>query len=64
MEERGIWSEDQHDTLQVFAKEFSRRFKKDPNILPHQAVLLFGEITAINIDDLPENDRRRNPTSS
>lgn len=48
MDKYGIWSEDQHDVLQVFTKEFNRRFEKDPDAVPHQDIPLLRDISTDN----------------
>lgn len=44
MDKHRIWSEDQHDILLLFVNEFSRRFIKDLNALPQQAIPLSRDI--------------------
>lgn len=45
MDECGIWSKDHFDVLQVFTKEFTRKFKKDSQLMVHQTIPLSRDIT-------------------
>lgn len=40
-----IWCVDKQDILKVFTNEFRRRFKRDPDTIPHQAIPLSRDIS-------------------
>lgn len=47
MDEHGTQSKDQHDILQVNTNEFSKKFKMDPNVTPHYAILILIDISIL-----------------
>lgn len=60
MDQHAIWSEDQNTILRIFSNEFCRRFKRDLNVDPSQAVPLSRDIPVIDNEKLicePTDDK-------
>lgn len=53
MNENEIWIEDQNGILQVFSMEFSKRFRKNPNVNIQDAFSLSKDVSDSENERLP-----------